>query len=49
MKELLGLSIDTYIYKSNFNRADFEKRTINPTIIEINKKTNITVSLKNKK
>lgn len=49
LKELLGLPKETYIQNNKFNRADFERRTINPAIIEINKKTNITISLKKQK
>lgn len=49
LKELLGLSVDAYTYRGNFNRADFERRTINPAINEINNKTNLTVNIKKQK
>ncbi|WP_425381617.1 replication initiation protein [Spiroplasma endosymbiont of Polydrusus pterygomalis] len=49
LKELLGLSVDAYTYRGNFNRADFERRTINPAINEINNKTNLMQELKKQK
>ena len=49
LKELFGLSKKAYVQNGNFNRASFERRTINPIINEINKKTNIIVSFKKKK
>lgn len=49
LKELFGLSINDYVYNNKFNRAHFERRVINPIILEINKKTNINVSFKKQK
>lgn len=49
LKELFGLSINDYVYNNKFNRAHFERRIINPIILEINKKTNINVSFKKQK
>lgn len=49
LKELLGLSIDTYVQNGKFNRADFERYTIKRAIQEINEKTNIIVRCKKNK
>ncbi|WP_425381819.1 replication initiation protein [Spiroplasma endosymbiont of Polydrusus pterygomalis] len=49
LKELLGLSIDTYVQNGKFNRADAERYTIKSAIQEINEKTNIIVSYKKNK
>ncbi|WP_174479965.1 replication initiation protein [Spiroplasma endosymbiont of Danaus chrysippus] len=45
LKELLGLSIDDYVYKGKFNRADFERKTINLSLSEINEKTDLIIKL----
>ncbi|MBP1528482.1 MAG: replication initiation protein, partial [Spiroplasma ixodetis] len=44
LKELLGLSINDYVYNGKFNRADFEKRTVKSAINEIKNITNLDVS-----
>ncbi|WP_210368315.1 RepB family plasmid replication initiator protein [Borreliella garinii] len=46
LKELLGLSIDDYVYNGKFNRGDFERKTIKSAINEINKISNIILSFK---
>lgn len=43
------MSIDDYVYNGKFNRGDFEKRTIKPSIKEINDKTNIIIDFKKNK
>ncbi|MBP1525174.1 MAG: replication initiation protein [Spiroplasma ixodetis] len=50
LKELLGLSIDDYVYNGKFQRKLFENYTIKKAILEINEKTNLILSFrKNKK
>jgi len=50
LKELFGLTKEAYVQNGKFNRADFERRTVNPAIEEINSKSNLTVYYrKNKK
>ena len=49
LKELFGLNPNDYVFKGKFNRAGFERETINIAIKEINEKTNINVSFKKNK
>lgn len=49
LKELLGLSKEAYMQGIKFNRSHFERRIINPVILEINKKTNFNLNVKKKK
>lgn len=39
LKMMFGLSIDDYVQNGRFNRADFERRTINRAVKEINEKS----------
>ena len=50
LKEMLGLPKEAYTNKNgNFNRADFERRTLNKAIEELNKKAKCIKSLKYEK
>lgn len=49
LKELFGLSIDDYVYKGKFNRADFERYTLKKIEKEINAKTSLIFSYKKNK
>lgn len=47
LKDMFGLSKESYVNKNgNFNRADFERRTLNKVIEELNKKSKCIKNLK---
>jgi len=46
LKELFGLDEQDYVYKGKFNRALFEKHTIDNAVLEINAKTDLKVEYK---
>lgn len=39
LKMIFGLSVDDYVQNGHFNRADFERRTVNKAVKEINEKS----------
>lgn len=43
LKELFGLALEHYVQNGKFNRANFERRTINLALEEISLKTNLIV------
>lgn len=49
LKMIFGLSIDDYVQNGRFNRADFERRTINRAVKEINEKSKCIKNLTYKK
>lgn len=49
LKMMFGLSIDDYVQNGRFNRADFERRTINRAVKEINEKSKCIKNLTYKK
>ena len=49
LKMIFGLSIDDYVQNGRFNRADFERRTINRAVKEINEKQKCIKNLTYKK
>ena len=49
LKELFGLSIDDYVYNGKFRRFEFETKTVNIALREINEKSNYVVKCKNNK
>lgn len=50
LKDMFGLTKDSYVNKNrNFNRADFERRTLSKAIEELNKKSKCIKNLKYEK
>lgn len=49
LKMMFGLSIDDYVQNGRFNRADFERRTINRAVKEINEKSKCIKNLRYEK
>lgn len=50
LKDMFGLAKESYVNKNgNFNRADFERRTLNKVIEELNKKSKCIKNLKYEK
>ncbi len=45
LKDIFGLEKDMFVYKGHFLRTTFEKRCLNGSIIEINHKTDIFITM----